>query len=473
MWRCSLTRFSLTRTIWIVDRYLRVRNRLVVAASRAKCAVCFVGNAEWLTDRTQDLIKRSDPRLARWDLLIQHMRRSGLVGSELPLRCPRHPNDPPLLLSSQKGIPSQRNIFSYADRSRLPRCLLPCDSIMECGMHPCQVGRCHPVSGFEDAHSRARCKVVVDFKCEAQGHANRRKCCKPEPDCEKMVPFSFSRCGHEGVRKCCVPETAFQCQTIVPMVFPKCKHAGTRICCHSPDLQNCAKPCERKLPCGHPCPLRCGDDCSIAAASCKACAEIRRVEEEERKKQVEAAIKAAKAQAKAQARIHREHGGYFRKFLAPSDPSYMEACRIVHQNQQPDHRNPIVVVRVEQVYNAPLQVKFYECQQDMKDPTPAHLYKFHGTDKAGVDGICKDGFRQPDAAKPNMDKKSGGTKLPMCALAACSCCLHPLPAPVACTGPSFTSTASPLSTGTATASILRPIRLRARRRNTRVAATRF
>ena len=56
-------------------------------------------------------------------------------------------------------------------------------------------------------------------------------------------------------------------------------------------------------------------------------------------------------------------------------------------------------------------------------PTPAPLYKFHGTDKAGVDGICMDGFRQPTAEKPNMDKKSGGTKLPMCAL-FCSC---PLP----------------------------------------------
>ena len=395
-----------------------MRNRLVVAASRAKRAVIFVGNAEWLTTRTRDMLQRSDPRLARWDLFTEHMRDERLVDSLLPLRCPRHLNNPPLYLSSEPLGPLRRSdCFSYSDSSRPLRCPSKCDSIMECGLHPCQVGRCHPARGFEEAHKSASCKMIVEFNCEALGHANRRKCCDPEPECEKIVPFWFMPCKHEGHRKCCVPVHAMECIKTVRMVFADCKHVGTRRCCDSPESQKCTKPCERKLACGHPCPLRCFEDCSKAAANCKPCAEKRRIEEQEKRMQLEEAIKSAKTQAKAGARFHRERGGFFRKRLDSRDPSYMEACRIVHQNQQPDHRNPIVVVGVEQVYNAACQVAFFECQQDMKDPTPAPLYKFHGTDKAGVDGICENGFRQPDATKPNMDKKSGGTKLPMCVLA--------------------------------------------------------
>ena len=68
---------------------------------------------------------------------------------------------------------------------------------------------------------------------------------------------------------------------------------------------------------------------------------------------------------------------------------------------------PTQVTGVESVYNAKLETRFLECKLDLIDPTCEPLTKFHGTSKEGVDGICKDGFRQPDASKPNMDKKSG------------------------------------------------------------------
>jgi len=390
--------------------YLKVRNRLVVAASRAKRALIFVGNAEWLDCRTRELDRGADPRLARWDQLVKHFEREGLLGSSLPLRCPRHPLAQPLRLSSD-------------EKASLPRCALPCNAVMECGLHLCQIGHCHPVRGFEEAHSAANCKKMVDFRCAAMDHKGSRRCCDAEPECEHMVEFKFSRCMHNGKRKCCVPVAAMECTQVVPMVFKDCGHKGTRRCIDRPETQKCMRPCERTLACGHPCPLFCHEPCSKAAKDCKACAEIRRIAEEEHQRQLKEAIKTASREAVKQARVHRERGGFFRKWLPSSDPSYMEACRVVHQNQQPDHQNPIVVVGVEQVYSAEQQVKFFECQQQMKDPTPAPLYKFHGTDKAGVDGICMDGFRQPTAEKPNMDKKSGGTKLPMCAL-FCSC---PLP----------------------------------------------
>ena len=85
----------------------------------------------------------------------------------------------------------------------------------------------------------------------------------------------------------------------------------------------------------------------------------------------------------------------------------------MHQNQQAVHNNPIVVVGVEEVYNAKLHTQMLECKQDLIDPTRDGVWKFHGTSKAATDSICEEGFRQPNPAAPNMDKKSGGKKLPM------------------------------------------------------------
>lgn len=399
--------------------YLSVRNRLVVAASRAKRALVFIGNADWLSNRTADLLKRASmplQRLARWDLLAAHMQTQCLVGRELPLVCPRHSNSD-IFLSSTPANEGHPGGCFFFDEPRVIRCPEPCTSLMECGVHTCLLGRCHP---GEEPHAVEKCVVPIHFTYGVCHHLSTRRCCDVEPACEVILPFAFVVCGHKSKRKCCVAESGVECDTYMQMRFRDCGHTGTRRCVDSEESQKCAKPCTKMLACGHPCPLRCCDDCSKArkVGGCKACATMRNVEEEERKRQLEEAVKSAKAQAKAEAKNHRERGGFFCKLLEPSDPSYMEACRIVHQNQQPDHQNPIVVVCVEHVYNAALQVKFFECQQDMKDPTPAPLYKFHGTDKAGVEGICKDGFRQPDAAKPSMDKKSGGTKLPMCAFAA-------------------------------------------------------
>lgn len=431
--------------------YLRVRNRLVVAASRAKRALVFVGNAKWLSSRTEALLKHADPRLARWDQLVRHMDTEGLVGSSLPLRCPRHPHAPPLLLSSAtKALP--------------PRCPLPCNEMMECGQHKCKIGRCHPVQGFEDAHNAETCKMVVDFRCLAMGHANRRKCCDPLPDCEHKVAFWFARCMHDGVRKCCVPNEVMECQKFVPMIFAHCGHAGTRRCIDPEETQKCTKPCERKLACGHPCPLLCFEDCSNAVSDCKPCAERRKIEKEEQCKQLEAAKDAARKVAKEEARTHRERGSEFvRKRLNPDDPLYMEAAKIVNQNQQAIHNNPIMVVGVEEVYNAKLSTQMLECKQDMVDPTRDHVWKFHGTDIAATDGICENGFWQPDPKAPFMDKKSGGKKLPMCAHSSAAC---PLPSSRLTQG-----SRSVCEIGSAMVCTLPLIPPRARRKSTRGEAT--
>eukprot|EP00966_Prymnesium_polylepis_P180531 4181160-Prymnesium_polylepis.1 len=398
--------------------YLNVQNRFVVAASRARCAMILVGNAEHLRTciERQAKSRNAISALARWDQLLHHMKSLGLVGPDLPLCCPRHREAPPILMCSGEKPPvASQHSAAYelqeirTDRIRL--CKSPCIAMMSCGQHTCKIGWCHPDQ--EEEHRAERCTEVVPFVHVTCGHEARRECREPEEEqkCCVLVKFNL-KCGHSGRSKCHIPKEMFVCEEIVPFRSNVCGHNGVRKCCEKEETLKCMKPCARELACGHPCPLKCFEDC--AKAVCGACAEKERIEKEERQKQIEATIKAAREKAKLEAKLHRQKGSEFlREQLHHNNAAFHECQRIVHLNQQSDHKNPIMVVAVEKVYNAKLETQFLECKQDMLDPTCEPMYKFHGTSTEGVDGICKEGFRQPDSAKPNMDKKSGGTKLPM------------------------------------------------------------
>jgi hypothetical protein len=376
--------------------YLNVQNRLVVASSRARCAMIFVGNATHLKTCTerQANSRNAPSTLARWDELLLHMDAQGLVSPNIPLQCPRHLDAPPILLcSGKKPLPSVRHSVAHelAELAEVPNwrglCASPCNAMMGCQKHTCKILWCHPqfYPNGDDPHDANRCSEIVQFSLN---------------------------CGHAGAAACHIPKAMFQCQQKIPFCFRTCGHDGIRICFQTEDEKQCTKPCARLLACGHPCPLACFQDC--ASADCPACAEKARIEAEEQQKIIEATIKAAREGARKEAKLHRQKGSEFvRQLLPDSDPFFHECRRIVHLNQQADHNNPIMVTAVEKVYNAKLETAFQECKQDLVDPTCEPVYKFHGTSVEGVNGICKDGFRQPDASNPNMDKKSGGTKLPM------------------------------------------------------------
>ena len=405
--------------------YLNVQNRLVVASSRARCAMIFVGNATHLRTCTerQANSRNAPPTLARWDELLLHMDAQGLVGPNIPLQCPRHMDAPPILMcSGKKPPPSVRHSVAYelAELAEVPNwrgrlCASPCTAMMRCQQHMCKIRWCHPqfYPNGEDPHDADRCSEIVQFKHASCGHSAQRRCHEPEDQhmCQEVVNFSL-KCGHAGTAACHIPKAMFQCQHKISFCFRICGHDGIRICFETEDQKKCTKPCARLLACGHPCPLACFKDC--ASADCSACAEIARIEAEEQQKKIEATIKAARKGAKNEAKLHRQRGSEFvRQPLPHSDPLFHECQRIVHLNQQSDHNNPIMVTAVEKVYNAKLETALQECKQDLVDPTCEPVYKFHGTSVEGVNGICKDGFRQPDARNPNMDKKSGGAKLPM------------------------------------------------------------
>ena len=403
--------------------YLNVQNRLVVASSRARCAMIFVGNATHLRKCTERQAKgrNTPPTLARWDELLLHMGREGLVGPNIPLQCPRHQDAPPILLcSGKKPPPSDRHSVAYelAEvlnwRGRL--CVSPCTAMMGCKQHTCKIGWCHPqlFPNGDDPHDAGQCSEIVQFNHASCGHSADRRCYEPEKEqkCQEIVSLSLS-CGHPGRAACHIPKAMFQCHRQISFCFRTCGHDGVRMCFEKEDQKKCTKPCVRMLACGHPCPLACYEDC--AKADCRACAEKARIEAEEQQKQIEATIKAAREAAKKEANLHRLNGSEFaRSMLQHNDPLFHECQRLVHLNQQSDHNNPIMVTAVEKVYNAKLETAFLVCkQQSLVDPTCEPVYKFHGTSVEGVNGICKDGFRQPEASDPNMDKKSGGIKLPM------------------------------------------------------------
>eukprot|EP00386_Alphamonas_edax_P005595 GDKI01018157.1.p1 GENE.GDKI01018157.1~~GDKI01018157.1.p1 ORF type:complete len:126 (-),score=5.66 GDKI01018157.1:111-455(-) len=97
-------------------------------------------------------------------------------------------------------------------------------------------------------------------------------------NCSRVVLDRHPTCEHEIERKCHVEARRIECQRPTSVTCDKClKPIPTT--CHVkntyPDSVPCQERCSRKLPCGHPCPLECRQDCSTAEDSCVACEVVR------------------------------------------------------------------------------------------------------------------------------------------------------------------------------------------------------
>ena len=81
--------------------------------------------------------------------------------------------------------------------------------------------------------------------------------------CEEEVEIKLS-CGHKKLTKCSSVRNELEagiCCTNVTKKLP-CGHEKEMPYSEKPDKAFCDVLCERVLPCGHPCPNKCGDDCT-------------------------------------------------------------------------------------------------------------------------------------------------------------------------------------------------------------------
>ncbi|KAJ7338266.1 hypothetical protein JRQ81_011010 [Phrynocephalus forsythii] len=197
--------------------FLRDKNRLCVALSRAKKGFYCIGNLE--------VLSACSPL---WKRMVGLLKAKDLLGEELVLMCQNHPE-------TKTAVKDSEGFSQLPDGG----CTLECQVRLECG-HPC--GRhCHPT---DRDHRRHVCKFPCGKTLCELNHQCPRKCSMPCGPCKVPVQKVISKCGHSQTLPCHLPAAAWVCK----------------------------EPCQQLLKCSHPCPLHCGEDCR--AARCKQRVEV-------------------------------------------------------------------------------------------------------------------------------------------------------------------------------------------------------
>ena len=142
---------SLVRTEGV--GFLKERARRVVAQSRARLGMYFVGN-----------IRNYSSNSAHWKTLISSMKQSDRAGNSIQICCAQHGGSFNVALNDSDSL-IQGN-----------PCAKPCGMLMGCGLHTC-TQQCHG-SGV-DRHSV--CNKLVDSMC-TKGHNIKRRCCEGSED---------------------------------------------------------------------------------------------------------------------------------------------------------------------------------------------------------------------------------------------------------------------------------------------------
>uniref|UniRef100_A0A672NNV5 Zinc finger NFX1-type containing 1 n=1 Tax=Sinocyclocheilus grahami TaxID=75366 RepID=A0A672NNV5_SINGR len=198
----SLVRSNLQRRVG----FLNISNRVCVALSRAKMGLYCIGNMEMLSS------------VKLWSNILHTLREQGQVGRALTLSCQNHPD-------------KQIHVSCSEDFKGAPEggCDQPCDYRLDCG-HVC-TRMCHP---YDAEHKKYKCTK----------------------DCPKVL----CELGHRCTRRC--HQECGKCQVRVDKIIPSCKHNQKVPCHQDPETFVCQEPCQKTLPCGHPCKATCGESCT-------------------------------------------------------------------------------------------------------------------------------------------------------------------------------------------------------------------
>ncbi|KAH9488057.1 NFX1-type zinc finger-containing protein 1 [Bulinus truncatus] len=197
--------------------FLKVDNRVCVALSRAKKGLYIIGNFDLLASQSK-----------LWKDIIQTAKEDNIIGEGLPVCCANHPEFKEFIITDK-------------DFEKCPDggCGKPCGFRLTCG-HVCP-RTCH---GKDNEHKEFKCTKQCIKTCP-EGHGCKRKCFQACGDCDELVTKKITSCGHEDKVPCHLTE----------------------------DKAVCSQACLVTLPCGHPCPGRCGvcrknnrhDDCLTQA----------------------------------------------------------------------------------------------------------------------------------------------------------------------------------------------------------------
>ena len=110
------------------------------------------------------------------------------------------------------------------------------------------------------------CLTVAEKLHPSCGHLQNTYCymdpvlCECYHPCEHTCHTNPSN-PHRCKKLCYLP--CGNCKEKVDKILPQCGHKQLVACYRDPQTHTCQAPCERKLPCGHPCTNKCGVPCTI------------------------------------------------------------------------------------------------------------------------------------------------------------------------------------------------------------------
>lgn len=210
--------------------FLKIKNRVCVALSRARDGLFMLGNIDLLS-RNSEL----------WSLVHRTLLQNDSVGHSFPLGCSRHPEKTKLVSCADE--------FSYYLESG--GCQLTCMFRLVCG-HFCRK-KCHP---DDRLHLSLRCQEACQRTCPS-GHKCSKKCCDDCGDCDSIV-WKLLPCGHKALIKCSLDINNYRCGIPIKKRMEPCSHSLFLQCWMPPiGRKYCPDQCQSVLKCGHRCPLRC------------------------------------------------------------------------------------------------------------------------------------------------------------------------------------------------------------------------
>jgi len=218
--------------------FLKSKNRINVALSRAREGLYILGNAT-------DLKSKS----SMWQNVISELEQRGCVGDAFPVRCHRHPERMEYI--SKAG--------QLARISPDGGCLLQCDARLECG-HICPY-KCH---SDDPNHLSVRCEQRCTRLC-VRGHPCMKQCATPCGRCMTRVENVELPCGHKAAFVHCyqLDELAeVICNVKITKSLPHCEHEAEMTCSQDPAGVSCRVICGGIMGC-------CGRSCKAQCSQCQ------------------------------------------------------------------------------------------------------------------------------------------------------------------------------------------------------------
>ncbi|XP_033114470.1 NFX1-type zinc finger-containing protein 1-like [Anneissia japonica] len=221
--------------------FLKEKNRMCVALSRAKKGLFCIGNMKLLT--------RDD----HWRKIVTELRQKNLLSKTIRLCCQNHPG---------RAVDVQEPL----DFMKCPEggCNERCVYRLKCG-HVCKLS-CHP---YDPEHKNIKCSrpCVKQLPC---GHACKEECSQPCTSTCREIVSKLWPCGHKGEYQCHVDDP-LSCSNPCGVIL-KCGHLCQGTCggCTNGRLhQQCRSKCNRTLVCGHGCLEPCTRNCPPCSKSCE------------------------------------------------------------------------------------------------------------------------------------------------------------------------------------------------------------